>query len=234
MYKIITICLVWFPLLIFAQSGDKNFIDQNYIEVTGKAELELIPDQIFIKIILNEKDSKNKVSLSQMEKDLVTKLKEIGINVETQLAIKDISSNFKSYLIGKSDVLVAKEYQLIVSDGKTACKVFVELEKVGISNVSIDKLDHSKISEHRQQVKIEAIRAAKEKAQNLAQAIGQNAGRAIYIQELDRQLYVNQLSNAVMYMRDAKSNNSEDSSAYSFEFEKIKLEYSILTRFELK
>ena len=34
----------------------KNFIDENYIEVTGKSEMELIPNEIYLQIYLQEKD----------------------------------------------------------------------------------------------------------------------------------------------------------------------------------
>ena len=33
-----------------AQVGSKNFIDQNYIELSGTAELEVVPDEIYISI----------------------------------------------------------------------------------------------------------------------------------------------------------------------------------------
>ena len=47
-----------------AQTGEKNFIDQNYIEVTGTAEMEIVPDEIYLKIVLSEKD-KGKKSLEK-------------------------------------------------------------------------------------------------------------------------------------------------------------------------
>ncbi|MBL7870333.1 MAG: hypothetical protein JNM78_01885 [Cyclobacteriaceae bacterium] len=42
----ILILLLFTPFLTSAQTGDKNFIDQNYIEVTGKSELQITPDLI--------------------------------------------------------------------------------------------------------------------------------------------------------------------------------------------
>ena len=41
---------------LFAQ--EKNYIDQPYIEVTGKAEMEVVPDEIYLRIVINEKDNK--------------------------------------------------------------------------------------------------------------------------------------------------------------------------------
>jgi uncharacterized protein len=220
----------------FGQQGEKNFIDQNYIEVTGKSEMEIAPDKIYIKIVVNEKDTKGK-NLAEVEGSMVTKLQEIGIDTKKELAIKDVASNFKSYWLAKSDIILSKEYQLLVHDGSSAGKVFVELQNIGISNVSIDRVESSKIVDYRKEVKLQAIKAAQEKAKSLAEAIGQNAGRAIYVREVDNDGYnalqgktsgivVRGYANSVMSV----SNSSEQ----NIEFEKIKLEYSVLVRFELK
>jgi uncharacterized protein YggE len=227
--------LVFIPILTNAQSGDKNFIDQNYIEVTGKSELEISPDLIYIRILVNEKDNKNKVPLADREKQMLAKLKDIGIDIDKDLLIKDISSNFKYYWLAKNDILLSKEYQLLVRDGKTASKAFVELENIGISNVTIEKLDNSNIDKYKKEVKVAAIKAAKEKSQSLADAIGQNIGRAIYVQELENS-YGNGApgSTSNILIRGASSIYGSRAPEPEIDFEKIRLEYSILCRFELK
>jgi uncharacterized protein len=232
--------LLTISIIGFAQNGDKNFIDQNYIEVTGKAEMEVVPDMIYLKIILSDKDNKNKQSLDEIDKTMISKLKEIGVEVSKDLSIKDFTSNFKSYWISKTDILLTKQYQLIIHDTKTLQKVYFEFQKLGISNVSIDKLDHSKIEQFRKEVKINAIKAAKDKAESLAIAINQTIGKALFIQETDfstPSLITNALQGSVsginVRLRGA-SNYSNDTSNQDIEFEKINLVYSILVRFELK
>jgi uncharacterized protein len=225
------LALLIFPFFTNGQTGNKNFIDQNYIEVNGVSEMEINPDLIYIKILINEKDSKNKAPLADRENTMISKLKEIGIDINKDLLIKDISSNFKFYWLTKNEILLAKEYQLLVKDGKTASKVFVELENIGISNISIEKLDNSNIQKYRKEVKIDAIKAAKEKAELLANAIGQNIGRAIYIQELEG--VAPNVSNRIL-IRGASSLYGSRAPEPEIDFEKIKLEYSIICRFELK
>jgi hypothetical protein len=226
--------LLFISSVLYAQEGIKNFIDQNYIEVTGKSEMEIVPDKIYLKILLNEKDTKNKISVSELEKLMIQKFQDIGIDVTKDLLIKDISSNFKNYLLGKNDILLSKEYEVIVKDGKTASQVFLELEKIGISNVSIDKLDNSNIIEYRKEAKINAVKAARDKAEALATAINQNIGRALYIREVDNS------SNASMYSNSLNIRGAFGPNVYTptpemnFDFEKIRIEYSILCRFELK
>lgn len=232
--------LIGFILLIStvinAQTGDKNFIDQNYIEVIGKSEMEITPDLIYLKVILNEKDTKNKISIPELESKMIEKLKEIGIDISKDLLIKDISSNFKHYLLTKNEILLSKEYQILVHTGKSASQVFIELEKIGISNVSIDRLENSNIVQFRKDVKVNAIRSAKEKAESLTSALGQNVGRALFIQEIENGLNNSRASNSIMIRGVSSSiyGAKAPTPVLDFDFEKIKIEYSILCRFELK
>jgi uncharacterized protein YggE len=221
--------------LSFAQSGEKNFIDQNYIEVVGTAELEIVPNLIYIGVIISEKDNKNKTLLQEQEKQLTTKLNEIGIDISKDLLVKDMSSGFKTSLLAKTDVLLSKEYQIIVRDTKNVNKIFIELEKVGISNISIERLDHTDIINYRKQVKINAIKAAKDKASSLAIAIDQTIGRAIFIQEKDNTIRPYANANTIGAVGAVHRGYTADEFKLEIvEFEKIKLEYSVLCRFELK
>lgn len=173
-----------FAINLFSQNIGKNFIDENYIEVTGSAELEIVPNEIYIKVILSEKDNNGREPLEQRETQMINTLKGIGIDVEKDLAIRDFISNFKKYWLKKKDIFTTKEYEILVRDADTAGKVFQQLEKIKISNISIDRLDHSAIEDYRQEVKIKAMKAAKEKANYLAEAIEQKVGKAIHIVEI--------------------------------------------------
>ncbi len=238
MKQIVLIVFVAFALSSFAQSGEKNFIDQNYIEVTGSAELEVIPDEIYLKIIVNEKDFKGKEDLQKLEKSMLETLSGIGIDISKQLEIRDMASNFQRYWLKGTEINSVKEYQLKVESAKTAGKVIRELEALGLANISVEKIDHSQMQEFKTKVKIMAIKAAKEKAVSLSGAIDQEIGKAIYIQEMNNQVYralqgqVANMSNIVVrgygYTDKMKMEDPD------IEFEKIKLEYSILVRFTLE
>lgn len=223
----------------YGQEVGKNFIDQNFIEVTGFAEKSITPNRIYLKILINEKDFKGK-SLSEIEKSMFDTLKGLGIDIQKDLAVKDFISNFQHYWILKSNILLIKEYQLLVYDAKTAGQVFIELEKLGISNISIDQLDHSDIEKYRQEVKVESIKSAKEEALELASAIGQEIGRALYIIE-DKTLSMNmtgalqgKVSGIMIRGISNKSTYGSRAPEPDVEFEKIKMEYNITVRFELK
>jgi uncharacterized protein YggE len=235
MKKIITLVFVISFITNFAQTGQKNFIDVNYIEVAGKAEMEVAPNEIFLEIYIDEKDYKGKQSLEDLERLMNEKLIGIGINVSKDLAIKDLTSNFKNYWIKRKKIYTSKEYQLLVTDANTAGLVFQELESIGISNIIIDKINHSEIQKFKSEVKVNAIQAAKSKATSLANAIDQSIGKAIFIQEIENINLGGQvagLSNIVVTSFAIRMEKELQSPI--IEFEKIKLEYSILARFELK
>ncbi len=229
--------ILTFALLIaqssFAQSGTKNFIDQNYIELTGTSKMEIVPDEIYLNIDLREKDTKNKESIAQLETKMFKALKKISINLEKQVKVLDFTSNFQSYWLKKKDVMKSKSFQVIVHDTKTLSNLFATLEKVDISNINIVKVDHSKMEEFKKEVKIKAIKNAKTNAETLTEAIGQEVGRAIYI----GQGYLNQYEARPMAknirIRGMASTDMEEA-APQLEFQKIKLEHKITVRFELK
>ena len=226
-----------FSIATYSQQLGKNFIDENYIEVTGKAEIEITPDEIYLKIIISEKDNKGKQTLEELEKSMIYKLRTLNVDIDKNLTVHDISSNFKNYWLGKTDIFTTKEYQVLVNDATTAGKIFRELESLNISNITIDKLSHSEIEKFRQEVKIEAVKAAKVKAKSLAGAIDQTIGKALLIQEIDDlrtlQGYNPGVSNTIM-IRGSSSLYGSRAPEPIIEFGKINLEYKILAKFKLE
>lgn len=240
MRKVLTILILLISSLVQAQTIEKNFFDKNYIEVTGTAEMEITPDQIYLRIIINEKEIKGNNTLDGLEKLMIERLAGLGIDVINNLAIIDLSSNFKYYFIKEKKIHTSKVYELLVSSANTAGKVIQELGKLNISNIAISKVDHSEITDFKMKVKTNAIRAAKEKAEALVNEIDQQLGKALYIKEINNvsHTYSNpmQLSEVMIvnYMIPTESSPHGGSVLPEIEFEKINLRYSILVRFELQ
>lgn len=239
MKKLIFSLLIIFTLSANAQTAEKNFIDQNYIEVVGTAKMDVTPDLIYLKIILRERDNKNKQSLEAIESSMKNKLSEIGVDLTKDLYVKDFVSSFRSFFLSKTEIVLTKEYQLIIHDTKTLQKVFIEFQKLEISNVSIQKVDHTKMDQFRKEVKINAIKAAKEKAESLSTSINQTIGRAIFVQEQDINQSINdvlqgRLSGLTSRRASSSDNDISESTDLGIEFEKINLSSSILVRFDLK
>lgn len=215
---------------VAAQTGEKNFIDQNYIEVTGTAEMEIVPDEIYLKIVISEKD-KGKKSVEQQEKVLVAVLEKLGIDVRRDLSIKDLSSNFKDYFLKRTVIQTEKEYQLCLQAAEKIRPLLEDLEAAGISNITVDRVDHSQLEKFRREVKVNAVKIAKEKAEAFAEALGQQAGRALYIGEHGGSYLP--FSNSVANIR-VRGGVSPGNEEVTLDFEKIPLKYSVTVRFELK
>ena len=206
--------------------------NQNYIEVTGYNKAEVAPDEIYIAFQINEADTKGRTSVSDQERSMVNALRNLGIDIENQLTVKDMSSNFKKYILRRTDVQMSRDYQLKVPDAQTAASVFAALEGVGIANASISKAEYSKIDEFVLDNKVAAMKNAQEKAVKLAGAIGQTTGKAIYIQDFER-TYRAYAANVMTKSMSADMATGAEM-APGIEFEKITVESNVTVRFLLE
>ncbi|RNI40072.1 DUF541 domain-containing protein [Hanamia caeni] len=223
---------LFFVALVFAgQAQMKSFIDQPYVEVAGSADTLVTPDEIYIKINISEKDTKNKTSVEELERKMFDALKAMGIDVEKNLTTSDLSSNFKTYFLKSKDIMKSKDYMLKVKDAVTATKVFIKLEDLGISNSSIDHVDYSKMEEMKNIMRTKAIENAKLRAIALTKPLQQGIGPAIFIS--DNEVYpIRPLA------REAKLNLYQASDSAEalpqIDFEKIEVSSNVNAKFILK
>ena len=64
-----------------------------YIEVTGTADMHIIPDEIFISITIRERNSGNHRTVKEQEEALKTALKDIGLNLD-DLEFSDADADY--------------------------------------------------------------------------------------------------------------------------------------------
>jgi len=143
MKRIFLSCIFIATALGGALAQTKTFLDQPYLEVTGTADSLVIPNEIFIKIIVSEKDSKDKVPLEVSEEKMIKALQGLGINTTKNLSTGDMLNSYTYYLFKKQGVAKSREYILKVGDADTASKVFILLEEMDIARTSIYKLGHT-------------------------------------------------------------------------------------------
>ena len=171
----VSFLILFIPFFIQAQINDKPFI-----EVVGTAELEVVPDEIYISITLKEgKDSR---TVSEQESDLKSGLQRIGIELE-YLTLSDANANYVKVKWGKDDVIGSTQYQLKVNSANRVGAVFQMLDEIKIEGAYISKVDHSEIEKLKKEVRIDAIKAAKEKADYLLEAVGSKSGKPLIVHE---------------------------------------------------
>jgi uncharacterized protein YggE len=221
--------------VLCVKSQTKNFIDQPYIEVSGSADTLVTPNEIYIRILLSEKDSRDRVSIEELEKKMVDALKGLGLETEKDLTTSDMTSNFKVYLLKSKDVIKTKVYTLKVTDAVTASKVFMKLEEIGISNTSIERVDHSDLDNLKNKMRTKAITDAKDRAMALTKPLNQTVGSAIHILDTDNNIS-QQLQGRVagIEIRGITSIQNDYKDLPKIEFEKIKVTANINAKFLLK
>jgi len=230
MKTILTLTISFLFFNCFSQ--EKNFIDQPYLETSSQIDTLVIPDRIYITIVLNEADNKNKKSTEELEKTLEKTLKELNINTEKDLSLLDYSSDFKSYFLKSQDILKVKNYSLLVRDAMTAGQVLKKLEDVGISNVNIEKTEYSKSESLLLELKYLAIKKAKSNALKMLEPLNQKLGKAIFI--TDNNSISNTLQGKVsgIQIRGASSiYGSRASEPILVEFQKIKFQSQVSVKF---
>lgn len=224
-----------FAIIITGFGQGKNFIDQPCIEVQGVSDTLVTPNLIYIKIVISEKDSRDKLSVEEQENKMVSILKSININTEENLTTSDILSNYKSYFLKHKDILKTKEYTLKVTNSETASKVFIELEDLGISNTSIDKVEHSDLANLKNGCRNKAILNAYKKAVAMTIPISQTIGNAIHI--FDNEAKFDDSFSGRVYGVAVNGYSTKDKVKYpqpKIEFEKIKVTATVSVKFILK
>ncbi|WP_396194362.1 SIMPL domain-containing protein [Flavobacterium sp.] len=235
MKKILLLAIILTSITTFSQ--EKNFIDQPYLEVQGKADTLVTPNRIYIDVLVSEKDTKGKKSVEELESEMLAKLKSLGIDTEKNVTMQDMMSNFKKFFLKQTDIQKAKSYSILVYDAKTTAKVFIGLEEVGISNVRIDKLEHSEEKKLQLVMNSKAMENAKANALSFTKPLGQNVGKALLVIQNQSVAYrgnANQIRIRGLALQEVAYKSKSSEYNENIEFEKITIASDINVRFALE
>lgn len=205
----------------------------SYIQVNGRAEKEVVPDEFYLSVVIDERDSKGKISVESQQREMIAALRKQGVDVEKQLKVANLSSEF----FKKNTSVATAKYQLKLSSAAEVAKVWQALDALGISDVAIQRVSHSAIDRLKEEVRVEAIRNAQQSARTLAEALGQTIGKCFYIWDSNNDIVPAYYNNAVtvrsMKMMDA-AGAAEVADEEPLDFKTIKLQYYVQTKFVLE
>lgn len=220
---------VWAVLAIMPLQAQT---DNRYIEVTGTAEIEIVPDKIHYIIEIKEyfeeefdgkskpEEYRTKVPLTLIEQDLRAALDKVGIPKEA-IRTQEIGDYWRER---GHDFLVSKKFDITLKDFRLIDKIVKSVDTKGIHTMHIGELENEEIIAYHQKGKIEALKAAKRKAVYLVEALGKKLGPVIRIVENGEP----GVSLSVL------QSNVRSSDVYSYDnFRTIKKSYSMLVRFEI-
>jgi uncharacterized protein len=229
--------LILFSICPFINSQQPPETDLQFIEVTGSAEMTIIPDEIVMFIGIqeylidefsgNQKTTKNyitKVPIWVIENNLFTALNKIGVTKD-EIKTEDITNYGRDW--GKQ-FQFAEQVTFSLKSVEQVNGLFQTIDTKGIEFIRIKELKNKNITEYNKQVKREALEAAEMKAKFLVESMCKQLGDVISIIELEPEntyysYAINHFSNEILKETDSENNNMKG----------IKLRYEVKVRFRI-
>ena len=75
-------------------SQTKNFIDRPYLETAAVVDTLVVPDRIYLSILITEADTKGKISVEELENRMNNKLIALGIDTKKRLPTPNFRESF--------------------------------------------------------------------------------------------------------------------------------------------
>ncbi|MEN8799858.1 MAG: SIMPL domain-containing protein [Flavobacteriaceae bacterium] len=223
-------CFMLITLTGYAQT--KNFIDQPYLETSASADTLVVPDRLYLSILIRESDSKNRQSVEKLENEMKDALSALGIDTKKQLMLADLDSNFKNYFLKKTGVLKSKSFSLLVYDAVTAGKVIQALENKKIANVNFQKAEVSNLEGLKLKLRRSAVKRAVEQAEVMLHPLDQKLGKALFISDHNtRIVYGWQNRMSTMEMARVQSDQYQP---IEVDFQKVKVSSSVNIKFSIE
>ena len=200
------------------------------IEVSGTAETEITPDIIYFSISLKEyMDGRNRVDITGLENQLIKSLADAGVPKDA-LTINNIAGYATYQKKRDPNFLASKQYRIKFHDLNKINQILSAIDPKGIQSTYIESYDYSKMDELKNELKLKALIAARDKAQYLLAGIGEKLGSAISITEEQGSNYMPVMRNLAMMDKasDSAANDEQD-----IDFKKIKLSFNINAVFEI-
>jgi len=227
---LITGLIVLFTSYAFGQT--KTFLDRSYLETSASADTLVVPDRLYLSILIRESDSKDRQSVEKLENKMKEALESLGIDIEKQLMLADLDSNFKNYFLRKKGVLKSKSFSLLVYDALTAGKVIQALENKKIANVNFQKAEVSTLEQLKLELRGKAVKRAMAQAETMLEPLDQKLGKALFISDHNTGIIYG-WQNRMSTMEVARV-QSDQYEPISVDFQKVKVSSSVSIKFAIE
>ncbi|MES2513511.1 MAG: SIMPL domain-containing protein [Bacteroidota bacterium] len=235
---ILTSCVLVLMIFMFGKSllgQESSHTQKKQITVTGSAEMNIDPDQLELSITLHT----NRTELDKREDDLVVILQKH--NIPKEQLIFNHSDSWWDWWYYRNHNEINKTFKIKLNSKTNLLDLVKDLNKTWVHSVSITNTTHKDILTYRKEVKKEAVKAAKDKASYLLDAIDEKIGPVISIEEMtnDNQNYggwywQNSLSNSISNSNISMNAGDSNSSDKIDNLSQIKLRYEVKAVFEIK
>jgi hypothetical protein len=241
MNKLLTLTLLLFSFAAMAQVPANPY--PKTITVNGSAELEIVPDEIYVQVDLKEYEKKGqgKQTIDRIRQDFLSAVRSLGLP-DSAITIAGYDGHHgnpwwrkKNKL--KDELYASIAYQVKLRNSAQVDQLVDKLDDAATQNFFVQRTSHSRLTELRKQLKIQAVRAAKEKADYLATAVNESIGVAVTINE-PAEFYQPYYGNAMANVRMRGVTMEQDAAGApeqaQADFRKIKLKYDVTVVYALK
>jgi len=243
MKTLMLILALMLPVIGFAQPAPAPNSFPRTITVTGSAEMSVTPDEIYVSVTLKEYSRKGdpKKELKSLSADFLAACKAAGIP-DTAISIARMEGYNERWYWSRrprrlEENLDQISYELKVERFDKVEALAEKLDDYG-SSFHVTRIAHSNASGFRKQLKIDAMKAAKEKARYLSESIGESIGPAVTITEPSETgaegAYTNAISQTLSNSVSYKSLESLQPVPASIASRKIRYRYEVTIVFALK
>lgn len=225
------------PLIIVAQQTITIPDRVNKIEVTGSAEMEVVPDEIYAAFTVQEyyNKQKEKINIDAISKNFLATCEKTGISKD-RIEVQDMSGFdntnwwYRKRKKEQPDLLQSTVYIVKFSSPAEVDKLVNMLDDNATQNVYISKTGSSRQAEYKKQLKKEALQNAKAKAQYLLEGIGAKTGAVLFVKEIEPNefpVYKGRFESNAMIAQDGSANEG-------LNFRKLKYRYEVEAHFAIE
>lgn len=147
------------------------------IEVTGSAEMQVEPDVVKLDIVIAEDYHKNK------KEEFLKILKNNGVTKDKIAFQSQFENNWWYYYNYRNHTEI--KYTVTIDSTVNAMQLMKDLQETWVKRINIVEKTNTKLQDYRREVKIAAIKAAREKAEYMLVALGEELGGVITIEEVN-------------------------------------------------
>jgi uncharacterized protein YggE len=207
-------------------------IKDKIITVSSSSEMFIQPDEIELEITLKEQSGTSYIS--KIEEAFWKKLGEHEIG-KRHLVLENVNVMYYWYYWWKTRDADKKSRKIVLKlDNKTNfLKLVKALNHDWVTDIKIIGVSNKNTDQHIKDIKVKAMKAAKDKATYLLESIGEKVGGVIAVEEVNS----NNSSNNNLHIDAGNKYSSESfrkSGGGSFErIPEIRLSYSIKSKFQI-
>lgn len=213
--------------------GQEVFKGEHFIEVTGSAEMEVEPNEIYLFVRLREfEENRAKVPLEKLDQEFLQAVKAANID-RKNLTIADAGSKLDKIRRKDKDAFREKSYEIKLTSAAELEKFLEKIEPVKVHQLDLTRLHHTDIEKFKIDLKVKALQAAQGKASTLLKSINAQIGKPIMVRDWDQDP-IQPLPQARMSNMMYKAESAMDMAEEQIGFRKLKLRAQITAQFEIK